>query len=54
MALFKWEDITTKAWIISLVISSAIVLLALPYLDSILAIPRAIWILYTNEWTDGF
>ena len=54
MALFKWGDITTKAWIISLVISSAIVLLALPYLDSIVAIPRAIWVLYTDEWTGGF
>ena len=53
MALFKWGEITTTAWTISLVISAGVVLLALPYLDSILAIPRALWILYTNEWPDG-
>ena len=55
MALFKWSEITTTAWIIRLVISAGIVLMALPYLDRIVAIPRALWILYTNEWPDdGF
>ena len=53
MALLKWGEITTTAWIISLVISAGIVLLALPYLDTIVAIPKALWILYTNEQTDG-
>jgi hypothetical protein len=54
MALFKWAEITTTAWMFSLVISTGIVLMALPYSKEIIAIVRAIWILYTNEWTDGF
>ena len=53
MALFKWGEITTTAWIISLVISAGIVLIALPYLDRIVAIHRALWILYSNELPDG-
>ena len=54
MALFKWGEITATAWIFSLVISAGIVLMALPYGKEIIAIVRAIWIVYTNEWTDGF
>ena len=54
MTLFRWGEITTTAWVFSLVISAGIVLMALPYSKEIIAIFRAIWILYTNEWTDGF
>ena len=54
MAIFKRGEITTTAWIFSLVISAGIVLVALPYGKEIIAIFRAIWIVYTNEWTDGF
>ena len=54
MAIFKWAEITTTAWLFSLVISAGIVLMALPYGKEIIAIFRAIWIVYTNEWTDGF
>ena len=54
MALFRLSQITATAWLFSLVISAGIVLMALPYGKEIIAIFRAIWIVYTNEWTDGF
>ena len=54
MALFKWGEITATAWVFSLVIAAGILLMALPYSKEIIAIVRAIWIVYTNEWTDGF
>ena len=50
----KWGDITTTAWIVSLVISGAIVLLAMPYMQDLVGIVRLLWVVYTNEWSGGW
>jgi len=49
MAIFKWAENSTRAWIISLAISSGIVLLALPYMKDIAGIFRLLCVVYTNE-----
>ena len=54
MALFKWGEITTIAWIISLVISAGIVLMVLPYSKQIIATLQLAWLMLTGDWTDGW
>ncbi len=54
MALFKWGEITTKAWIISLAISAGIVLIALPYGKKIAAMIQFTLLSLTGDWTDGW
>ena len=54
MALFKWGEITTIAWIISLVISAVIVLMVLPYSKQIIATLQLAWLMLTGDWADGW
>ena len=37
-----------------LVIVGGILLIAMPYMQDLVGIVRLLWVVYTNEWTDGW
>jgi hypothetical protein len=54
MALFSWQEITTKAWIFSLALFVLVVWFAWPVIETSGRLIQLLWVVYTNEWTDGF
>ena len=53
MALFRWEEITTKAWIFSLAIVSVVLWFAWPVIETSGRLIQLLWVVYTNDWPDG-
>ena len=54
MSTPKWREYSIAVWIILAVITGLILWFGWPAIRAVIAIVRAIWIVYTNEWTDGF
>ena len=54
MALFKWGEITTKAWLFSLAIVAVVVWFAWPVIETTGRLKQLVWVIYTSESTDGF
>ena len=53
MALYKWGEITTKAWIFSLVIVAVVLWVAWPIIEKSGHLIQLLWVVMTGEWTDG-
>ena len=53
MALFTWEEITTKAWIFSLAIVAVVLWIAWPVIETSGRLVQLLWVVVTGEWTDG-
>ena len=53
MAIFKWEEITNTAWVISLSIASLVLWYSWPFIKTVGTLIQLTWVVYTNEWTDG-
>ena len=53
MALFKWSEITTTAWIISLAIAGLVLWFSWPAIETIGRLVQLVWVIYTSEWTEG-
>ena len=53
MALFKWSEITTKAWIFSLAIVAVVLWVAWPVIGTSGNLIQLLWVVMTGEWTDG-
>ena len=54
MTTARWREYSIAVWIILTVITGLILWFGWPAIRAVIAIVRAIWIVYTNEWTDGF
>ena len=53
MALFKWGEITTKAWIFSLAIVAVVLWVAWPVIETSGNLIQLFWVVMTGEWTEG-
>ena len=53
MALFKWGEITTKAWLFSLAIVAVVLFVAWPVIETSGKLIQFLWVAYTSDWPDG-
>ena len=53
MALFRWEEITAKAWIFSLAIVAVVLWVAWPVIETSGKLIQFLWVVYTSDWPDG-
>ena len=53
MALFKWGEITTKAWLFSLAIVAVVLFVAWPVIETSGKLIQFLWVAYTSDWPAG-
>ena len=53
MPLFKWGEITSKAWIFSLAIVAVVLWVARPVIQTSGNLMQLLWVVMIGEWTDG-
>ncbi len=53
MALFRWEEITTKAWLFSLAIVAVVLWVGWPVIETSGRLIQLVWVIYTSEWSEG-
>ena len=53
MAIARWREYTIGVWIILTVIAGLILWYSFPFLKMVGTLIQLVWVVYTNEWTDG-
>jgi len=49
----RWKEYTIGVWIILTVITGLILWFAWPVIETSGRLIQLVWVIYTNEWTDG-
>ena len=53
MSTPRWKEYTIAVWIILAVIAGLVLWYSLPFIKTIGTLIQLVWVIYTNEWTDG-
>jgi len=49
----RWKEYTIGVWIILTVITGLILWYSLPFMKMVATLIQLVWVVYTNEWTNG-
>ena len=49
----RWKEYTIGVWIILAVIAGLVLLFAWPVIETTCRLIQFLWVVYSNEWTDG-
>ena len=49
----RWKEYTIGVWTILTVITGLILWYSLPFMKMVATLIQLVWVVYTNEWTDG-
>ena len=53
MAITRWKEYSIAVWTILTVITGLILWYSLPFMKMVATLIQLVWVVYTNEWTDG-
>ena len=53
MSTPRWREYTIAVWTILTVITGLILWYSLPFMKMVATLIQLVWVVYTNEWTDG-
>ena len=53
MSTPRWREYTIGVWIILAVITGLILWYSWPFIKMVGTLMQLVWVVYTNEWTDG-
>jgi hypothetical protein len=53
MTTAKWKEYSIAVWTILTVITGLILFYSLPFIKMVATLMQLVWVVYTNEWTDG-
>jgi t-SNARE complex subunit (syntaxin) len=53
MSAPRWREYTIGVWIILAVITGLILWYSWPFIKMVGTLMQLVWVVYTNEWTDG-
>ncbi len=49
----KWKEYSIAVWTILTVITGLVLWYSLPFIKMVATLIQLVWVVYTNEWTDG-
>ncbi len=53
MTTARWKEYSIAVWTILAVIAGLVLWYSLPFIKTIGTLIQLVWVIYTNEWTDG-
>ncbi len=53
MSTPRWKEYTIGVWVILAVITGLILWFGWPAIKMVATLIQLVWVVYTNEWTDG-
>jgi hypothetical protein len=53
MTTARWREYSIAVWTILAVIAGLVLWYSLPFIKTIGTLIQLVWVIYTNEWTDG-
>ncbi len=53
MSTARWKEYTIGVWTILAVITGLILWYSWPFMKMVGTLIQLVWVVYTNEWTDG-
>jgi len=53
MAIARWREYTIAVWTILAVITGLVLWYSLPFMKMVATLIQLVWVVYTNEWTEG-